>query len=281
MSRPRRRVTVFAVEDTTAQVCWSALPPGTVRIAAGDAAAEVEVPDRPAPGSVVLEGLAPGTQHRLEVTAGGRPVRLAPGADRFRTLAPPPGEVVARFATISDMHIGERGFGIWPRVREPAGVAAEDSFTVRSTRAAIAEAVAWGAELVVAKGDLTYSGRPAQWDLAAKVLTGAPVPVHATLGNHDVPTFAADGRRALAAHGIVIARGPECIDVPGLRIVVGHTAHRGRRGGTVDERQRADLVRLAAEAPGPVLVALHHFPDPLPFPSRYPRGIAKAEGDAL
>src|SRR5438132_14297699 len=63
-----RRVRVFAVEDTTAQVCWAGLPAGKVVLEAGGIEVRVDADGRP--GAALLEGLSPATRYRL--TADGR-----------------------------------------------------------------------------------------------------------------------------------------------------------------------------------------------------------------
>ncbi|MBW3555847.1 MAG: metallophosphoesterase family protein [Actinobacteria bacterium] len=268
---------VFGVEDTAVQVCWESLPAADAVLRAGDVDVPLDHHDPGRPGAVVLEGLAPDTDHELVLEVGGG--RRAVGA--FRTLAPPPGRLLCRFATISDLHIGERGFGLLPRVRELPARPPEEGYAVRCARAAIAEATAWGAQALVVKGDLTFSGRPKQWELVAEVLGEAPMPVHTTLGNHDVVPKSTDGRDILARHGISLADEPVSVDLPGIRLVLGHSAVPRRSVGAVDRHQRETLVRLAGGSAGAAFVTLHHYVDRLPVPSRYPAGIPKREGEPL
>lgn len=260
---------MFAVEDTAVQLTWHDGRPGSV-VRVGDGSV---VLGHRGPGAATVEGLAPST--RYDVTADGQ------RAGTVRTLAPPPGDELFRFATVSDTHIGERGFGVLPRFREDPHVSERDAYPTRCLRAAIDEAVTWGAQLLLAKGDLTWSGRPLQWETVAETLAAAPVPVHATLGNHDVVPRAVDGRDVLQRHGVVAARTVDPVDVPGLRIVLGHSADRGHRYGVVDGTQRDEIIRLAGEGTTPAFVTMHHYVNPLPVRSRYPRGIERTEGEAL
>lgn len=268
---------VFAVEDTSAQICWRSLPQGHAVVTAGDASAGFDVDSTDACGAVSIGPLLAGRAYDAVVRVDGRPV----ASRSFRTLTPPPGERLGSFATISDLHVGESRFGLLPSFGEPPTTPEAERYPARCARAAIAEASAWGATRLLAKGDLTWSGRRRQWEIVGHLLRDAPIPVHATLGNHDVGPKGVDGRAALAVYGIDIPAAPEVVDVPGLRIVVGHTADYGHRRGHVDATAREQLVQAVAEARGPVLVALHHYPDPLPFRSRYPRGIPKAQGEPL
>ena len=124
----RALISVFAVEDTTAQVVWRALPAAQVSLRAGDR--EVQVTATPpawlrrrgcpprrlanrsdavgGPGAVVIDGLRPDTPYHLTIGGPGLKTRVAA---RFRTLPSPPGRLLCRFATVNDIHIGEAHFG--------------------------------------------------------------------------------------------------------------------------------------------------------------------------
>ena len=198
----------------------------------------------------------------------------AAGAPR---VPPPPGDELARIATISDLHIGEPWFGVFPKVRE-GGRHGHDHYTVRAARAAIREAAAWGAELIVLKGDITWNARPGQWALATAVLAESPVPVVACVGNHDVARTGQAARPWLEDAGVkVIVDHDEpaaAVDVVGMRIVVGDTTAGYHGGGVVPTKVREQLATLVAEAPARrSLVVLHHYPNHFPTTTRYPPGI--------
>ena len=267
-------VGVFAVEDTSVQVCWRGLRPGAV-LSLGDSSVEVETDG---PGAATLDGLPPGTRLELYVrsTGSGRARR----ADVVRTLRPPPGKLLGRFATVNDLHLGERSVGVVRRMRDHQNAGLEP-YALRCARAAIAEAVAWGAETIVAKGDLTYHGRPQQWTELARLLSGAGVPVRAVLGNHDVGTRAVDGRPTLAAAGIVVPRDPYTVDLPGLRVVLAHTAVAHKHHGAVLGRQRDQIAELLDAAPGPAFLAMHHYVQHFKLPMAYPPGIPGDQSRAL
>ncbi|HET7486762.1 MAG TPA: metallophosphoesterase [Acidimicrobiales bacterium] len=259
-------VSVFAVEDTSVQVCWHDLPAGTT-ISAGDSTVEV---GGGGPGAATLDGLPPATTVDVLVR---RPGAGAPrAAATARTLAPPPGELLGRFATVNDLHLGERHFGLSGLIRErrPAG---GDPYPLRCARAALREAVAWGATAVVAKGDLTYSGRPQQWSDVADLLAGTGVPVAAIPGNHDVGAKAVDGRAAFAARGLVLTDEPAHVDLPGIRVVLVDTTIPTHHGGTVAKRAREQVADLLAGAPGSAFLATHHYAQRFRVPMAYPAGI--------
>ena len=259
---------VFAVEDTAAQVTFSALPPGETVVEAGDARAVLRGDGRPA--AVVLEGLPPAAV--LDLVVNGR------RAGRFATLAPPPGRLLCRFATVNDVHVGEDRFGlVWP-MRERG---AAEAHPVRCLRAALAEAVAWGAEAVVAKGDLTAKGRPREWEAVARLLGEVPVPVEAVHGNHDVKRRASDGHAAVAAAGVGLHDEPTAVDLPGIRLVLACSAVPTRHDGRIDEHQREVLAKLVGEAPGPAFVGLHHQLQHGRWLTYWPPGVPPAESRAL
>ncbi len=264
--------TVFAVEDTTAQICWKSLPAGTV-LGAGDAT--VEVVGHDVPGAAVLEGLPADRQLDLHVT---RPGRAAERQAAFATLAPPPGDELCRFATVNDVHVGERHFGLLGTLRERGP---DQTYAARCLAAALAEAQAWGAQAVVAKGDLTCHGTAPEWAVAARLLGALPVPVAAVVGNHDVMRGAIDGRPALTGAGVVVADQPFHLDLPGIRLVLAHTAVARRSHGRIGRAQRDLVTDLVAAAPGPAYVGMHHYLPRLPIPLGYPPGVIGRGAGAL
>lgn len=252
------------MEDTAAQLCWRSLPPGMVTIEAADAS--ITVVGGTGPGAATLAGLPAGTGLDLTISVEGRRSRVA----RFTTLVPPPGRLLARFATVNDLHIGERNFGLVLRMREEGD---GEPYPFRCARAALAEALAWGAEAIVAKGDLTYSGRPWQWDDVGELLGGMSVPVYATLGNHDVGRRAIDGRPILADHGVQIGDQPWAVDLPGIRLVIANTEVPRHSHGEIGAEQRARIAELLADSPGPAFLAMHHYLQRFKRPNVYPAGI--------
>lgn len=267
-------VAVFAVEDDAIQVTWRGLPAGA-ELRAGDAAVTITADD--IPGAATLAGLPPGAEVALRLHLPGQRERTV---TRARTLRPPPGALLARLATVSDLHIGERRFGVTGRIHDGAPHGAVETYALRCARAAVAEAVAWGAERLVAKGDLTWTGRPGQWGAVVELLGEAGVPVHALLGNHDVGRKGIDGRGLLRAAGIHAPVEPAAVDLPGLRLVLlDSTVPRHHHGQLLPAHRRAAL-DLAGDAPAGagVLVLLHHDLQRHERPTHYPPGIPASHG---
>jgi predicted phosphodiesterase len=267
---PDHRLNVFAVEDTTAQLTWSTLGPGTARFRGAGPDVTVEVGG--GPGAVVLEGLAPGHCHQVSVTVDRQPV----GAPLcFRTLRPPPGAELCRVATVSDLHLGIRAFGFlativerpWPAVQHPE----------RCARAAITEAAAWGASLLVVKGDVTQDGTRQQWADAGRVLGASPIPTVLIPGNHDRgPKRSVEPWVAAHDVGLRMVRGVESFDHQGLRLVLADSTLPARHGGRTSHLldDLADALSTSRGGPSGALLTLHHQLQRTPWPEGWPPGVA-------
>jgi predicted phosphodiesterase len=260
-------LSVFAVEDTTAQLTWGPLPDGPLRAHAGDES--VVVGEGGGPGAALLTGLPAGADLDLVAEAEDGTTRwLGP----LRTLAPPPGAELFRFATVNDIHLGDPRFGRFPRVDHPDDHADGVPPPERCLQAAVTELTAWGAQLIVAKGDITDHGSVEEWETAAKLLSAPGLPVEAILGNHDVCRGASDGEHTLARAGITLSSGPpQARDLPGFRLVLTDTTIAGNNRGT--GLRLGDVAGLVADAEGPSVVALHHHPQRHRAMTHPPRGI--------
>lgn len=254
-------------------MCWRRLPSGPVTLAAGGTRVEIDDAGE-GPGAAVVGDLPPNSRLSLDVAWLGGKKRL-----RFKTLPSPPGELLYRFATVNDIHIGDRAFGMYRGMAEPPGT--EPPFPWRCATAALQEAVEWGAESIVVKGDLTRAGRPREWASVGRLLASQPIPVDIILGNHDVQRTAPDARPLLAEHGIKVPIEPFFRDVPGLRLVFGHTAAQGARKGAIDEAQRRAVAELCAAADGPAFVALHHYLQRFRMTTMWPPGVPGPQADAF
>lgn len=307
---------LFAVDATEAQLTWRDLGPGKVTIEAREVSGDptmVSVTTSTTdggPGAVLVEGLRPGRSHRLVVTGDGLPPDGV--ITEVRTLDEPPGEELFRFATVSDLHLGERNFGYLGTMREsptPAVFHPE-----RALAAALDEIRAWGAELVVAKGDVTNDGRVAEWESFGAALSRTGLPWEATIGNHD--NRPVDRRRSRTQAALWVLRGGPLrsllvreshrgpaiepirglehigyrrdhpvfsVEVPGLRLVLADTTVQSRHVGSFAPIADAVLDEAAAarRAGLPVLVAAHHFPMPFAVPHFWPPGIPSGEAAAF
>ncbi|HLK42925.1 MAG TPA: metallophosphoesterase family protein, partial [Thermoleophilia bacterium] len=289
-----------AVEDTAAQIIWRNLPPVPHEVAAGPA--RVVVPGGAGPGAVVLDGLTPGTLYPLTLRAlpaAGGPAAGGPAAGGpvevgcLRTLEAPPGPVLSRFATVNDIHIGEQGGGppffISDPHPRPPGL---EPYPLRCLRAAVTEAIEWGAELIVVKGDLTRAADPVEFGEVAEFLTSLPVPVEAVLGNHDVVDRGVDAFAAMTSRGVAVAAEPWARQLAGIRLIFGQTSLTHHKRGELPDEQVKPIVELAA-AGGPCFVLIHHqlqrwrrpvyYPPGVPGPEarRFTEALAAANPDAI
>lgn len=185
-----------------------------------------------------------------------------------------PGEELYRFATVNDIHIGETGFGAFFAMQEPDDV---EPYPSRCLKAAMRESAAWGAQRLLAKGDLTDHGEEEEFEWFAALAAESTVPLDVLLGNHDMRNKEeVDGGAILRARGVHVAVETEHIDVPGLRIILLPSA-KGGHDAQWKASDRAAAIELAAESPTPVFVATHHYPQRFNVPNAVPGGVPRRE----
>jgi 3',5'-cyclic AMP phosphodiesterase CpdA len=161
--------------------------------------------------------------------------------------------VITRVLHISDLHVG---VGEEPEIEAPL------RSLVAQTRP----------DLVVASGDLTHRGRPAQHDRAAAFLRGLDLPVLAVPGNHDIPglsphrflsTFREFEKRWETTEPLFSADGLYVVGLNSVR------PWRHQSGG-VRREQLERAAKLLRDAPPGALraVVLHHHLTGAPWRSR-------------
>ncbi|MGI8491544.1 MAG: hypothetical protein ACR2NJ_02140, partial [Acidimicrobiales bacterium] len=126
---------VFAVDASGGQLTWSAWPgqevvvevAGHTLAAAASAPAWLRRRGRAplrlsalpgGPGTLRIAGLRPGAHYPLRVRCPGSAALPLDTSLSMTTLAAPPGPALSRFATISDLHVGERSFGALSTIEE-------------------------------------------------------------------------------------------------------------------------------------------------------------------
>lgn len=262
---------VFAVDAHSAQIVWRPRAGRRVELLSdGQVAAEGPAD---AVTAVDVRGLDPGRAHRLELHVDGRPAT---------TLEIPPlprlsGEPRVRVATISDLHLGEEGFGLIREMSErrpPGG----RRHPLRCAVAAVEEARAWGADILVVKGDITHEGRPAEWDQFDEVLDAAAgIPVVAVPGNHDTvgKHHSVDAATALRRRGL-FPDPVQVVDLDQVRVVAVDTTVPGHGYGAIGHH--LDELVAAVDVDVPVLVFTHHHLQTTPLPWFWPLGIDRRDG---
>ena len=268
LSWPSSPLQIWAVEDTSLQIVWGDVPPGEVTAWAGDTRTSIH--HRGGPGGLDLVDLTPDQTYRIDVSwEGGR------GQLEARTLASPPGELLCRIATVSDLHLGAQHWGASNLMVDRSGH--EVPFALRCARAAIDEATRWGAELLLVKGDAAHHQHEDDFALLGDLLDSIDLPVMLIPGNHDV-----DGRGTgptptkIGERGVPFIRDAACVDLPGIRVIAADTTVPGQGVGSI-ERVASDIVELVGLGAGPFLLGLHHQLERFRFPTHYPVGI---RGDA-
>jgi hypothetical protein len=234
-----------------------------------------------------VEGLAPGTPHRIEVeTPGGEPARRdAFFAGTVTTLPAPRAREVGSFATLNDLHFGEPLFGgvlleSGDMLDQPgAPVVRETDTEVPYWRFmnedAISEINELDPDLAVIKGDIADVGRADQFEAAARAFAGFRMPHHAFLGNHDYYGLLAgepvDGYALLGQ-----PRAPRTLELGGWRLVLLETAHPGEHHGVfANDRLHwlAAQLEESRERGVPTLLLMHHHPVPPEHADSYPNTI--------
>jgi 3',5'-cyclic AMP phosphodiesterase CpdA len=187
------------------------------------------------------------------------------------TLAAPGHRPLCKVATISDLHIGEVGFGHWPRMRSHYDPAR--AHPVMCLRAALREIVAWGPDLLVIKGDLSHDNRHREYEILGPILAEVPLPMLVLPGNHDGGNHRhTDPSAGLKRHGIDVIVDAAHVDLPGLRVVAVNSVWIGHERGRLIDRL-GQLVELARSSPSPLLVATHHQFGRWPIPTFIPFGV--------
>jgi Icc protein len=167
-----------------------------------------------------------------------------------RTLTRPPGALLARVATVNDVHFGETECGVidqhtdGPIIRPLPG---ESPYPELMNRAAAAEVATIAPDAMVVKGDLSVDGRDEEW-AAFEACWRQPFGerLHVVRGNHD----AYRGQHRYA--------GDHWIEVPGLTIGLLDTTIPRQTTGGLRQAQIAEIDDRLASTGGRVLLMGHH-----------------------
>lgn len=201
-----------------------------------------------------------------DVDLGGRVVRTLPRR----------GELLAKVATVNDVHFGETVAGHVDGVTEWATFSVEEGeppYPETMNGAAVEEIAAIEPDAVVAKGDLTSTGTHEEYDRFLEVYGGAfgDRLLHVR-GNHE------------SYHRLPVATWPTQERVlPGVILALVDTSADGEVNGHLDVDQLEWLDELGQRADRPVLVFGHH---PVWNPTEEPRhdhtfGLVPGDTEAL
>lgn len=217
-------------------------------------------------GAAVVDvgGLEPDRSYSAQLEdSKGAPL----GSIEFRTK-PSIGPILSRFATISDLHLGSAAFGPSQSFGDAPG---DEPYAFRCALAAIEELEAWGAEVLVVKGDLTDKGSRSDWELARKLFAATNIPTMLTPGNHDQwktrELEPDEGARMLDLDDAAV----QTLDLDPIRLVLGDTSLPNRGMGNL--AQIKEPILDAAAVDRPLFVGLHHNLQRLPITWFWPAGI--------
>jgi len=269
---------VFAADHCSVQISGVHVAPSKLNLATSSGPPlslhlEEGTHSEPSAGATLIDGLPPGSpiEIRVEGSALGGERRLTTA-----TLPQPPGEILTRVATISDLHLGARAFGRRKTIIEDPEP--DVAHPIRCSTAAIRAAATWGASEIVAKGDLTNNGHLDQWRSYAELVEASPVPVMSLPGNHDRTwkrgSAGLSPEDAAQLFGLQIASPLLVLDRPGVRLVlVDSTSGPHNRGSLVASED--DVVQAVAEteAGSVALVLMHHQLHQHPVHEGWPVGV--------
>lgn len=297
---------VVGVEDDRAQIVWSSLPErgATLRVVlagsrrrsrTGRTVASIPLDPAVGAGAIEVVGLDAATTYGLSLCVEGSAEPEA--VRRFATLPAGRGLSLCRFATISDLHLGRgqpdhehepvaddpdsstitgrrtASTHLLERTRRVERNVASTDHAFRCAEAAIDAAIAWGAELLVVKGDICEESYDQHWDQAAELLGDLPIPVLMVPGNHDTGRLRrVEPHDAARRRGMEMVRTVDHVDLPGVRIVGVNSTVPGNGWGQID-RHSDEVAQLASEADAGVFVATHHQPQRFATPLYWPHGI--------
>lgn len=260
------------------QITWSALGPGhmTVEVDGPDGSRHLEFTADGGPGSLVVTDVGPGDRWARVSGAGmGETIEL-----RFTTLARPAGALLARVATISDCHLGTPSTGYFHTLREAPDP--DVDATSRCLTGALAELSAWGAELLVVKGDLVDASNRHLWAEAAERLATVDIPTLIVPGNHEYARHSdVDPFEGAAAVGLDLVDHVRHVDLAEgrVRVVAADVGRVGADSGRLDH-VTADIVDAVTGAEAS-LVAFHQQAMRFSFPTHIPPGIPGPQATRL
>jgi len=239
---------LMTVTPTEVVVTFRTEPGVEITTRVGDASVVTSGPFHAA----VVRDLEPDTELPLAVDG-------LPASDYLpaivRTLALPPGALVATIATANDVHFGEtvagaiEGFGdveIGPVFSAEPGA---PPYPTMMNAGAIAEIAALDPDAVVVKGDLTTNGNREEFEQFRAAWSVFGAKLHWVRGNHD------------AYHDATLATesgAPYTVALPGVTLAVLDTVIPGKSTGDVTEDARDWLHAVLESATDPVIVFGHH-----------------------
>ncbi len=170
---------------------------------------------------------------------------------RIRTLLRPPGELLCKFATVNDLHLGELTAGLIEGISEIKGMSSSNEempYTKLMSKQAVEEISQINPAVVLAKGDLTSSASDSEFNEFMNLYkTAFQDRLYFTMGNHDAKLEANFSCESV-----------QCIDISGLRILLIDTSIKERYNGQISNANLDAISDLSQQSKTPVLIFGHH-----------------------
>ncbi len=210
---------------------------------------------------LLIEEMTPHTEYCVRVRKDGAEAEMKSDwfPERFRTLPTPPGALLTKVATISDLHFGEQICGLGPSGNEkPVFYASETDppYWHFMNMAIIDEINKTEVDSVIVKGDLTGEGLPTELEAARTALHTLKAPWYAMRGNHDamqkdVNPLSVLGQSCSWVRSIIIN---------GVGLLLADSVDDGKAAGIFPSaRLEALSAELAALRGTPTLCFSHHY----------------------
>ena len=262
---------LFAVGPDEAFVTFTTAPGEAITTRVGDREVTTSGPFH----VVRVDRLEPDQEHALAVE-GAPASEYLPAT--FRTLARPPGRLLATIATANDVHFGEQECGHLGPPHDDIGpffssAPGEPPYPETMNRAVVGEVRDLDPDVVVVKGDLTSKGTEDEYAAFLAMYGTLGDRMYHVRGNHD----------AMQDSTMAVEDAPYAIELTGVTLAVLDTVIPGTDGGQLRADQVQWLDDLARETTGPVLVFGHHYLWDLRSATRNPHtfGINPDDSEAL
>lgn len=278
---PASPLSVWATEPDSIQLTWGARPAGEIGVSirhANDASllASAAIDHHGGPGSATVTDLPSATPFVVEFSTAGGTRRV-----QGHTLAAPPGELLTKVATISDLHLGSDHFGFFKRMRHTNS---DDPvpFAFRSAHTAITEAIGWGASHLIIKGDAAHHGHAEHFAAVGRLVDAFPeLEISLIPGNHDVDLKGgASLPETVGTRAVHFERHVHHVDLDGIRLVIGNSTLEGEGPGSL-AAIGGDLIDRVRTAGRPALIAVHQQLQEHDTIRYWPPGIRGSEANAF
>ena len=243
-----------------------------------------------------IEGLAPASSYTLEIESenGERATHDEFFPHAAETLPAPTARETATFASLNDVHFGEKKIGgVLTEDKEYGDEAPgfpvihADDTEIPYPRFMNADAVAQinrlGVDAAIIKGDIADRGLAEQFEEARKCFEGFSVPHHVLLGNHDY----LGQRNGKPEDGYTLLGqepAPRRVELGGWQLLFVDTVLPGKHHGVFGEDRLAWLDASLSESDArhaPTLIVMHHQPVPPAHEDGYPNSIGLVPEDSL